>query len=529
MDETAAKPEMRNISWMAAWAGLACCLVSKESIRYTALWTFELKSPALMIAILAFIVAGFLGMALAWTKRKTALWKCGPLVFGLAFASFAGTAVHVLEEGGMLAPDWLSFLAKVAAEASLLLLVVYAQYLLQFSWSERLSVFVWGIIGAGAWQIVLIAVSVDLARWLVAIAALLSAGLLVVSRRSFAQRSPTVEAETADQHSSAKGARSSMALPKNKAASTESNQTGTALLAWPRLSLRDALLSPKSFSGYVATIFLVSIVLMGAYSQWRTQQDGQLVSMLVQASSGFGFMLTALVVSLLGRSVRDKSLLYVCQTIVLPVALGALYIGTAFQGPGVSLSVILFDAAYSAILFVIWLSPDVFDRNDSFIVVWAGFLAYKLGWFAGVLTTASLAHTTAWWLGNVVVVSAFLCLVVQCSAFVVGNLRPGNAQGQPQADSSGARASLEQVCGRLSERFGLTAREQDVLLLLAKGRTASYIARDLVVSEPTVRTHMSHIYRKMDVASHQQLLDTVEQATRQASGSEPGNNPGPTS
>ena len=189
----------------------------------------------------------------------------------------------------------------------------------------------------------------------------------------------------------------------------------------------------------------------------------------------------------------------------------------------------MFDAAYSAILFVIWLSPDVFDRNDSFIVVWAGFLAYKLGWFAGVLTTASLAHTTAWWLGNVVVVSAFLCLVVQCSAFVVGNLRPGNAQGQPQADSSGARASLEQVCGRLSERFGLTAREQDVLLLLAKGRTASYIARDLVVSEPTVRTHMSHIYRKMDVASHQQLLDTVEQATRQASGSEPGNNPGPTS
>ena len=82
---------------------------------------------------------------------------------------------------------------------------------------------------------------------------------------------------------------------------------------------------------------------------------------------------------------------------------------------------------------------------------------------------------------------------------------------------------------RIAAAPGQTAREQDVLLLLAKGRTASYIARDLVVSEPTVRTHMSHIYRKMDVASHQQLLDTVEQATRQASGSEPGNNPGPTS
>lgn len=494
MEESGVRLEDRSIGWMTAWIGVACCFVSKEAVRYTALWTFELKSPLLMIAILTFVAVGFALMAYAWVKRRFLLWNSNAVVFGLAALSFGGMIVHAQRVSGAAMPDWIIFLSFIAIESSLLLLVVYAQYLLQFPWQDRLSVFIWSIIGAGAWQIVLVAVSVDVARWAVALAALLSAALLVISRRSYHRQVGASAPSTPE---------AGRTLP-----------TDIAMHPLPRFSPKDALLSPKTFSGYVTTIFLVSIVLMGAYSQWRGQQDGQLVSMLVQVSSGFGFMLTALIVSLLGRSIRDKSLFYVCQTIVLPVALGALYIGTAFQGPGISLSVILFDAAYAAILFVIWISPSVFEANDSFIVVWAGFLSYKLGWFVGVLTTASIAHTSLSWLGNVAIVTAFLCLVVQSSAFVIGNLLPN---AQTPAESSGPttpQPSLEDVCGKLAEHYGLTTRERDVLLLLAKGRTASYIARDLVVSEPTVRTHMSHIYRKMGVASHQELLDLVDRSSK---------------
>lgn len=497
MEESEARLEDRSIGWMAAWVGLACCFVSKEAVRYTALWTFELKTPLLMAAILAFVAAGFALMAFAWVKRRFMLWNSNVVVFGLAALASVGMMVHVQRTGGVAMPDWVVFLSFIAIESSLLLLVVYAQYLLQFPWQERLSVFVWGVIGAGAWQIVLVAVSVDVARWVVALSALASAALLVVSRRNCRQK---IEASSLSSTGDA-----------------SSHRPNVAARPWPAFSLKDALLAPKTFSGYVATIFLVSIVLMGAYSQWRGQQDGQLVSMLVQVSSGFGFMLTALIVSLLGRSVRDKSLFYVCQTIVLPVALGALYVGTAFQGPGVSLSVMLFDAAYAALLFVIWISPSVFETDDSFIVVWAGFLSYKLGWFVGVLTTASIAHTAFSWLGNVAVVAAFLCLVVQSSTFVIGNLRPSVQSPAEGSETTAQQPSLETVCGRLAECYGLTARERDVLLLLAKGRTASYIARDLVVSEPTVRTHMSHIYRKIDVASHQELLDLVDRSSKELS------------
>lgn len=494
MEESEARLEDKSIGWMAAWVGLACCFVSKEAVRYTALWTFELKSPLLMATILAFVAVGFALMAYAWAKWRFPLWDSNAVVFGLAALTFSGMVVHVQRANGVAMPGWVVFLSFIAIESSLLLLVVYAQYLLQFPWQERLSAFIWGVIGAGAWQIVLVAVSVGVARWAVALSALLSAALLVISRQNF---------------------RRGKASEPRASATERIPQADATIRLWPRFSLKDALLSPKTFSGYIATIFLVSIVLMGAYSQWRGQQDGQLVSMLVQVSSGFGFMLTALIVSLLGRSVRDKSLFYVCQTIVLPVALGALYIGTAFQGPGISLSVILFDAAYAAILFVVWISPSVFEVNDSFLVIWAGFLSYKLGWFIGVLTTASIAHTSLSWLGNVAIVAAFLCLVVQSSAFVIGNLLPGT---QPTAESSEPSIpppSLEAICNELAEHYGLTSRERDVLLLLAKGRTASYIARDLVVSEPTVRTHMSHIYRKMGVASHQELLDLVDRSSKE--------------
>jgi DNA-binding NarL/FixJ family response regulator len=48
---------------------------------------------------------------------------------------------------------------------------------------------------------------------------------------------------------------------------------------------------------------------------------------------------------------------------------------------------------------------------------------------------------------------------------------------------------------------GLTPREQEVLCLLATGRTYPQIAEALFLSPATIRTHVQHIYAKLDVAS----------------------------
>ncbi|MDR2196844.1 MAG: helix-turn-helix transcriptional regulator [Coriobacteriales bacterium] len=67
--------------------------------------------------------------------------------------------------------------------------------------------------------------------------------------------------------------------------------------------------------------------------------------------------------------------------------------------------------------------------------------------------------------------------------------------------------TLEDRCELMAKRFRLTAREHEVLLYLAKGRTAPYIADKLSVADVTVNFHIHNIYDKMGIHTRQGLLD----------------------
>ena len=54
--------------------------------------------------------------------------------------------------------------------------------------------------------------------------------------------------------------------------------------------------------------------------------------------------------------------------------------------------------------------------------------------------------------------------------------------------------------------FDLTNRELEVLSLLPTGATASAIAGMLFLTEPTVKTHLSSIYRKLSAANRAQAV-----------------------
>ena len=75
-------------------------------------------------------------------------------------------------------------------------------------------------------------------------------------------------------------------------------------------------------------------------------------------------------------------------------------------------------------------------------------------------------------------------------------------------------ARIDEGCEALGRKHGLTAREIEVLQLLCKGRSKSYIAESLFISENTVRSHSKHIYAKLDVHSKQEILDLMDMAAR---------------
>lgn len=53
---------------------------------------------------------------------------------------------------------------------------------------------------------------------------------------------------------------------------------------------------------------------------------------------------------------------------------------------------------------------------------------------------------------------------------------------------------------------GLTTREMEMLVLIARGMIAKEIARTLAISEKTVRNHISSIYRKLDIYDRSQVV-----------------------
>ena len=65
--------------------------------------------------------------------------------------------------------------------------------------------------------------------------------------------------------------------------------------------------------------------------------------------------------------------------------------------------------------------------------------------------------------------------------------------------------------GMRSPRPKLTDREIEVLRLLAKGSTNREIARALFVTEATVKTHLTHIFTKLDVDSRSRAIHVAQE------------------
>jgi DNA-binding NarL/FixJ family response regulator len=75
-----------------------------------------------------------------------------------------------------------------------------------------------------------------------------------------------------------------------------------------------------------------------------------------------------------------------------------------------------------------------------------------------------------------------------------GHLRLATAEGDPAAER------LDRFAPSPPESL-LTAREQEILGLVAEGRTNPQISRELWLAEQTVKFHLSKIYRKLGVSN----------------------------
>jgi NarL family two-component system response regulator LiaR len=78
------------------------------------------------------------------------------------------------------------------------------------------------------------------------------------------------------------------------------------------------------------------------------------------------------------------------------------------------------------------------------------------------------------------------------------------SRGEALLAPSVAARLMQEVSGERPPAAGLTERELEVLRLIARGMSNKLIAHELVVSEKTVKTHVSNILAKLHLADRTQ-------------------------
>ena len=72
-----------------------------------------------------------------------------------------------------------------------------------------------------------------------------------------------------------------------------------------------------------------------------------------------------------------------------------------------------------------------------------------------------------------------------------------------------SKAEVDEICAEVAQEFALSAREREILGLIARGYTTNTISTKLVISPYTVNTHIRHIYEKMQIHKRSELLNYI--------------------
>lgn len=84
-------------------------------------------------------------------------------------------------------------------------------------------------------------------------------------------------------------------------------------------------------------------------------------------------------------------------------------------------------------------------------------------------------------------------------------------QSDEQSSELRGGGRFRMQCEVIANRYLLSRRETEVMFLLARGFNAAYIQDKLCISRSTAKTHIGHIYRKLDIHSQHELLKMIDE------------------
>lgn len=230
-------------------------------------------------------------------------------------------------------------------------------------------------------------------------------------------------------------------------------------------------------------------------------------------SEFFGGFIAAVCIVPLCFIKSDKPLLSLVYKIIVPIAAGAIIILNSFplnsflQSAGtVCLYVVLSFLAVFALASLIGIThageftpPFLFG-----IALFLGALISVIGVGAANLFPAFEGYDSM----LLVMTSVFFSAILISLGF-----EAWRALSKPHEDiaaSSSLQENLDTRCEALSKRCGLSRRESEIIRFMGRGHNPVFIAKTLLISESTARSHVRNIYRKVSVSSREELLQLID-------------------
>lgn len=261
---------------------------------------------------------------------------------------------------------------------------------------------------------------------------------------------------------------------------------------------------------YVPVKFIVSLTLLGlalGLMQSIFTQSNTIDMLSPLSTAGFAVAALASVGAIYVLKLDFNRLMY--QIGFPMIALGFLVmvlLGNAFAGYILSIAGYRFTELVVWILGIYLTTRIPHSQNWVFLLIGgllsfgqAAGLAFMDGRFEEHLTEVSIVAVAVLLLGSLFLITS------KDARESWGIVSPGTADN---------RACFDEACAIVVRRSMLTARESDVFALLAQGRNKRLISSKLVLSENTVKTHISSVYQKLGIHSQQELIDMVEEQLR---------------
>lgn len=248
---------------------------------------------------------------------------------------------------------------------------------------------------------------------------------------------------------------------------------------------------------------------------------GLRANLLVEGAGTHSSISTALVVGVLflsayyfagrfniGALYRSPVLLMVCGFLLIPME--GLF--------GAAASSYLIAVSYSLMgLLVMFLLYDISKRMGVAIVA---FMACKNA--EQFFVQAGSAATDALGMSGLpadtqsLVVAILVCVLILGATLVLFSERELSSKWGVDILATGGLVERseeeerrEERCRELVETYRLSPREEEVLLLLAEGKTGRVIQQELFIAEGTFKAHTRHIYEKMSINTRKELFDLL--------------------